>query len=134
MSVVFTSSSKKHLLRFSSKLFSENDSYRLLIRMVLIGFELDDSELLAINPSECDIQLNIIIFISWAQYNNLQVHHDKTKLIVSSGSPPELFLKEETFSSVDDVKDIETYVDKNLNWTSHIDCKFSSPWKIVCDF
>ena len=134
MSVVFTSSSKKHLLQFSSKLFSENDSYRLLIRMVLIGFELDDSELLAINPSECDIQLNIIIFISWAQCNNLQVHHDKTKLIVWSGSPPELFLKEETFSSVDDVKDIETYIDKNLNWTSHIDCKFSSPWKIVRDF
>ena len=67
--------------------------------------------------------------ISWAQCNRLQVHPDKTVQIVWSGTPPELFLKEETISSVDDVKDLGVYIDKNLNWTSPIDCKLPTSYR-----
>ena len=46
-----------------------------------------------------------------------------------SGTPTELFSKEETISSVDDEKDLDVDNDKNQTWTSHIDCKLSTSYR-----
>ena len=100
-------------------------------------FFADDSKLLShgidLHSLDSIVQVDIDVFDNWSHINKIKFNLSKCKVIDFSFKPDSninVTLQKISVESVDFIKDLGLYVDKNLNWKEQIDKKSASALRV----